>query len=162
MVILKILYHIRTILITFCFKVLYGKRFCVGKKTSFRKGFSVVIDGGKIKIGDNCFFNHYCTLASMESITIGDGTIFGENVKVYDHNHYYANYNSPIKEQGYNLSAIKIGSHCWIANNVVILKGVTIGDNSVVGAGCIIHKDVPANTVVFCNQQLVEKPIRND
>lgn len=159
MLVFKVLYHFRTLVLRACLKLLYGKRFSIGSKSSFRKGFSVVIDGGLVKIGDNCFFNHYCTLASMESITIGDGTVFGENVKVYDHNHCYADLNRPIKEQGYKKSAVKIGNRCWIANNVVILKGVTIGDNSVIGAGCVIHKDVPANTLVCCNQQLVERPI---
>ncbi|WP_455667719.1 DapH/DapD/GlmU-related protein [Phocaeicola sp.] len=48
-----------------------------------------------------------------------------------------------------------IGSHCWIDSNVVILKGVTMGDNVVIGAGCVIYKDVPSNTVVMNRHNLI-------
>ena len=109
-------------------------------------------------IGRNVFFNHDCSITcSGSSVTIGDGTIFGENVKIYDHNHCYKDVTRPIKEQGYTSAPVTIGKHCWIASNVVILKGVTIGDNSVIGAGCIIHKDVPEGKVVVNRQSLEMK-----
>lgn len=104
---------------------------------------------GGVCVGNNCFFNNYCTLASRAGITIGEGTIFGENVKVYDHNHCYKDVNEPIKYQGYTEAPIVIGKHCWIASNVVILKGVKIGDNCVIGAGCVVYKDVPEGTVMI-------------
>ena len=112
---------------------------------------------GKVIIGNNVFFNNYCSINANEQITIGDGTQFGENVKVYDHNHCYKDVDVPIKEQGFTTAPISIGKHCWIGSNVVILKGVTIGDNCVIGAGCIIYKDVPANTVVVNKQELLYK-----
>lgn len=113
---------------------------------------------GGVKIGDNVFFNHDCSITCNGStITIESGTIFGEGVKIYDHNHCYQDTELPIKEQGYTVAPVTIGSHCWIASNVVILKGVTIGDNCVIGAGCIIYKDVPANTVVVNHQNLTYK-----
>lgn len=90
----------------------------------------------------------------MNKITIGEGTIFGENVKIYDHNHCYKDTSIPIKAQGYTSAPIRIGKHCWIASNVTILKGVTIGDNCVIGAGCMIHKDVPEGTVLLNRQNL--------
>lgn len=48
-------------------------------------------------------------------------------------------------------ASIKIGNNCWICTNAVILKGVEIGDNSVIGAGCVIYRDIPANSVVKSN-----------
>lgn len=63
----------------------------------------------------------------------------------------------PIKEQGYSSEKIVIGNHCWIGSNAVILKGVHIGDNSVIGAGCIISTDVPKNTIVkVSNNNLIK------
>ena len=91
----------------------------------------------------------------MNSISVGEGTIFGENVRLYDHNHVYLNPDIPIKQQGYTSVAICIGKHCWIGSNVTILKGVTIGDNCVIGAGCVIHEDVPANSIVKNKQELI-------
>lgn len=106
------------------------------------------------------FFNHDCSITCEgATIGIGDGTIFGEGVKVYCHNHKYKDTVRPIKEQGYSCAPISIGKHCWIGSNVVILKGVTIGDNSVIGAGCVIYKNVAANTVVVNKQELVMKQI---
>lgn len=70
---------------------------------------------GEVNIGNNVFFNNYCSLNAIERIIIGDGTIFGENVKVYDHNHCYQDPNVPIKEQGFTSAPVNIGKHCWIA-----------------------------------------------
>lgn len=115
---------------------------------------------GGVSISNNCFFNNYCTIACQEQITIGEGTIFGENVKIYDHNHCYKDISIPIKTQGYTSAPIHIGKHCWIASNVVILKGVTIGDNCVIGAGCVIYKDVPEGTVLLNKQKFVNKCLK--
>lgn len=112
---------------------------------------------GKVVIGDNVFFNNYCSINANESITIGDGTLFGENVRIYDHNHKYKDVTVPIKKQGFTSTPVVIGKHCWIASNVTILKGGHIGDNCVIGAGCVIYKDVPANTVVVNKQELEYK-----
>lgn len=102
-------------------------------------------------------FNNFCSLNAIERITIGDVTIFGENVKVYDHNHCYKNPDVPIKDQGFSVAPVNIGKHCLIASNVVILKGVTIGDNCVIGAGCIVYEDVVAGCVVVNKQELLIK-----
>ncbi len=110
-----------------------------------------------VKIGNNVFFNNYCSVCAQNEICIGDGTIFGENVKIYDHNHIYQNPTIAIKHQGYTSAPIHIGKHCWIGSNVTILKGVKIGDNCVIGVGCVIYKDVPANSVVVNKQNLVIK-----
>ncbi|HRM59399.1 MAG TPA: acyltransferase, partial [Megamonas funiformis] len=97
--------------------------------------------------GNNVFFNNYCSIVSHESISIGDNCIFGENVKIYDHNHRF-NINDIKKNQGFSSQKIKIGKNCWLANNVILLKGAEIGDNTVIGAGCIIKGKIPSNMIV--------------
>ena len=57
-------------------------------------------------------------------------------------------------------AAVSIGKHCWIGSSVTILKGVTIGDNVVVGAGCVVVKDIPDNVIVRQNTELVIEEIR--
>lgn len=160
MIVLKLYYHLICLVKTLFYKLIYNKSFTMPFSSTYRTGFHVVIEEtGGVKIGEHCFFNNYCTLASRAGITIGDGTLFGENVKVYDHNHCYKDTSIPIKDQGYTSAPITIGKHCWIGSNVVILKGVTIGDNCVIGAGCIIYKDVPDNSVVINQQNLFVKPV---
>lgn len=142
-------YHSKALLKKCFFKTIYGKKVSFGSKVTWRRNFSLVI-GPKayIKIGNNSFFNHECTLDATTGIEIGEGTLFGENVKVYDHNHRFNDFDKLIKEQGYSSKKIVIGNHCWVGSNTVILKGVHIGDNCVIGAGCIISTDIPKNTIV--------------
>lgn len=155
MYIYKIFCHLITFFLKLYFKFLFGKKVIIGRNFQIRKGFTLLLDDeGMVSIGDNVFFNNFCTVCALNEIVIGDGTIFGENIKIYDHNHKYSDPSIPIKQQGYSTAPIHIGKHCWIGSNVIILKGVTIGDNSVIGAGCVIYKDVPANSVVINKQNL--------
>lgn len=121
----------------------------------FRAGFKIVIDdNGKAIFGNRCFFNNYCSINCKNSIVIGDCCIFGENVKIYDHNHCYADESIPIADQGFKTRPVHIGNNCWIGSNCVILPGVTIGDHCVIGAGCIIYKDIPSGELVTCGSGL--------
>ncbi|SCY35700.1 acyltransferase [Ruminococcus sp. YE282] len=152
MILLKIYWRTKAAIKKLCFKIMFGKRFSVGKNTTFRKNFGLYLEkGASIKIGTDCFFNRGCSINCLESVEIGDHTIFGENVKIYDQNHKFRDRKKLIREQGYSTSRVKIGNNCWICTNTVILKGVEIGDNSVIGAGCIIYRDIPANSVVKNN-----------
>jgi acetyltransferase-like isoleucine patch superfamily enzyme len=112
---------------------------------------------GHLKIGNNVFFNNYCSITCLHSITIGDNCQFGESVKFYDHNHQYKVTDQLINAQGYTKGRILIGNNCWFGSNVVVLKDVDIGDNVVVGAGCVIHKSIPSNTVVINMQDYLIK-----
>lgn len=133
-------------------KCQYGSQFQY-KKFHFRRGFCVFVeDQGILKIGTNVFFNNDCSITVREKVTIGNNCIFGENVKIYDHNHKYKDADKLICEQGYSSKEVIINDNCWIGSNVIILKGVNIGKNSVIGAGVIVYKDVPENTVVICKQ----------
>ena len=85
--------------------------------------------------------------------------MMGENVKLYDHNHRISNPNILKRDQGFKNRPIKIGRNCWIGNNVTLLGGADIGDNSVVGAGCIVDCVIPADTIVTMNRELRMCPI---
>lgn len=160
MVLQKIYWHLIAIVKIMIYRIIFGKALTFPLSSTFRERFNLTIGGGKINIGNNVFFNHDCSITCEGStITIGDGTIFGEGVKIYCHNHKYKDTTRPIKEQGYICAPVSIGKHCWIGSNVVILKGVTIGDNSVVGAGCVVYKDVPENSVVVNKHEWVVKAI---
>lgn len=134
-------------------KIIFGNNIQIRKDATFRVGKNSLIS-----IGDGVFFNKNISLNAMGNISIGNDTIFGEDVKLYDHNHGFKNTTMLIKEQPYSIGKIEIGSNCWIGSNVVILKGVSIGDNCVIGANCIIYKDIKPNSLVKSNssQQITE------
>ncbi len=145
----KIYWHLIAFARIILYKIIYCGKFKISLSSTFRERFNLCIDKGTIHIGNNVFFNNDCSIsATGSSIKIGDGTIFGEGVKIYCHNHIYKNFNIPIKDQGYMTAPVEIGRHCWIGSNVIILKGVSIG------AGCVIYKSIPANSIIIVKQEL--------
>ena len=139
---------------------LFNRNINIGRKTSWRRKCSFISEGGKITIGNRCFFNNECSIVSLDSVTIGDNSIFGENVKIYDHNHRFNSLNKTVKEQGYTKDSISIGNNCWIGSNVVILKGTKIGNNCVIGAGVTLSGNIPDGTIVKQNYNYVIEPIK--
>lgn len=139
---------------TYFYSFLYNKSlFLADGKIDARGRIRIHISqGGSLVIGSGVFFNRDVSINVVNKIHIGDNTIIGESVKMYDHNHNFRNKNIPIKKQGLNYKAIIIEDNVWIGSNVVILKGVKIGTGSVIGAGCIIYKDIPNYSIVTSNQ----------
>lgn len=134
-----------------CFVFTIRGRISIAKNVVIRNFCNIfVLKGGELHIDENCFFNNYCSLNCMGKISIGKNSVFGEGVKIYDHNHIY-NTSKIIKEEGYKIKPVVIGDNVWVGSNVVILPGVTIGNNSVIGAGCVVYKDVPEETLVLSN-----------
>ena len=133
-----------------------SSKITIKKGVNTRKHCNFLVwNNAELIISENVFFNNYCSINCLEKIEIGENTLFGEAVKLYDHNHKISKKEEiAISKDQFTTAPIKIGKNCWIASNVVILKGVTIGDNVVVGAGCIIHKSIPSNTIVKNNQPL--------
>lgn len=161
---IKFFNHIKAFVKYIFFLCLYKKKCHIGKNTTWRRNFSIMIDhNGKLIIGDNCFFNNDCTIDVTKYVEIGAGTIFGENVKIYDHNHKFNDFNKMIKEQGYSEEEVYIGKNCWIGSNVTILKGTHIGNNCVIGAGCTVTGNIEKETILKCNSSfyLKEKIINN-
>ena len=163
MTIYKAIFHVCAFFQRLFLVLIYGNRLTIGKKVTWRRRLNIMIaNNARIVIGNNCFFNNDCSLNAMNFVSIGDGTILGENVKIYDHNHKFSNPDIPIKEQGFSNGTIYIGEHCWIGSNVVILKGANIGDNCVIGAGTIISTDIESGCVVKNGGNLVIERVRRD
>lgn len=143
--------------------VLYpdAKKIEIGNNLDLKNYIHIkVLNNAELILGDNLFFNNFCSINCLEYISIGDNTLFGENVKLYDHNHDYqrTENNLVVFPSKFTTAPITIGKNCWLGSNVTVLKGVTIGDNCIIGAGCVIHKDIPANSTIFCKQELIIKP----
>ena len=140
---------------------LHKKNITIGKNVSYRSCFRLQAAGsGMISIGSNCFFNHGFGAYSFGSIKIGNDTIVGENVKIYDHNHTFSIKDRLIRESGYNVGKVEIGNNCWIGSNCLILKGAKIGDNCVIGGGSVIAGVIPSNSIVKRNDAQIIENIR--
>ncbi|MEZ8186038.1 acyltransferase [Shewanella sp. 5S214] len=113
------------------------------------------VQGGVLTIGDKVFFNRNCSLNCRGRISIGDGCLFGENVKVYDHDHEFS-FDNGVSPSKFKVEPISIGINTWIGSNVIILKGVNIGSNSVIGAGSIVTKDVGDNVIFYQKREAKE------
>lgn len=154
----RVLINVRRIAVTAYYRFVYRDRFVYGQHFKFRGNFNLYIEStGCIEFGDNCFVNNYFSATSIKEIKIGNDCIFGESVKIYDHNHKYSEKDAgiPIHSQGFTSKGVSIGNNCWIASNVTILAGVHIGDNCVIGADCLIYKDVPTGSVIKHNEELL-------
>lgn len=112
---------------------------------SFRVFPPFYTDFGKnITVGKNVFINACCHFQDQGGITLGDNCLVGHNVVFATLNHGFA----PEERQSMLPAPIVVGRNVWIGSNSTILQGVTIGDNSIIAAGSVVTKDVPANAIV--------------
>jgi len=103
--------------------------------------------GKHTKIGKNVFINFDCTFLDLGGITIEDNVQIAPKVSLLSESHP----ESPQNRQSLKVSRIHIKKNAWIGTSAIILPGVTIGENAVVGAGSVVTKDVPDNTMVAGN-----------
>jgi acetyltransferase-like isoleucine patch superfamily enzyme len=110
----------------------------------------LLFSGAEVVIDAGVFINNYCSINCLHKIHIGENTMFGEGVKIYDHNHKYSYQDERliVEKNAFNTAPVSIGANCWIGSNVTILKGVVIGDNVIIGANNLIYQSIPANTIV--------------
>ncbi|MGC3945274.1 MAG: sugar O-acetyltransferase [Chryseolinea sp.] len=100
--------------------------------------------GKHIALGKNVFINHACTFLDLGGITIEDDVQIGPKVNLITENHPV----DPKQRKYLDLKSILIKRNAWIGAGATILPGVTIGENSIVAAGAVVHRDVPDSTVV--------------
>ena len=106
--------------------------------------------GHHTHLGKQVYANFGLTLVDDTHIYVGDYTMFGPNVVLATAGHPILPELRGERALQYNLP-IRIGRNCWLGAGVIVMPGVTIGDNSVIGAGSVVAKDVPANVVAVGN-----------
>ena len=124
---------------------LFARLFGKPVDPSFRVFPPFYTDFGKnITVGKNVFINACCHFQDQGGITLRDNCLVGHNVVFATLNHGFA----PEERQSMLPAPIVVGRNVWIGSNSTILQGVTIGDNSIIAAGSVVTKDVPANAIV--------------
>jgi acetyltransferase-like isoleucine patch superfamily enzyme len=129
---------------------------CNGKFSLYQGASVYVAPNATLKISGNAFLNTNSTLNCFHRIEIGNGVCISDNVEIQDSDNHFIN-----EQKGEMSAPIVIEDNVWIGKNVIILKGVTIGHNSVIGAGAVVTKNVPNHSVAAGNPAKVIKTIES-
>ncbi|HXT08618.1 MAG TPA: sugar O-acetyltransferase [Roseiarcus sp.] len=112
--------------------------------------------GDEIRVGRNVFINQNCTFYDLGGLDIGDDVMIGPNVSLITAGHPL----DPAQRRAVTTGRpIVISRNAWIATGAIVVGGVTIGENSVVAAGSVVTKDVPANCLVAGNPARIIRAI---
>jgi len=115
----------------------------VGEGAYIQAPYYAMWGGRHVHLGKNVYLNYNCTLVDDAHIYIGDGTMIAPNVTIAAASHPLS---PKLRAEGYGCNKpVYIGKNVWLASNVTVLPGVHIGDNTVIGAGSVVAKDIPAN-----------------
>ena len=113
--------------------------------------------GENITIGPRTFVNYHLTALDVAAITIGDDVLIGPNVQLLTPTHPVEP--DPRRDKWEAAQPIVIGDNVWLGGGVIVCPGVTIGENSVIGAGAVVTRDIPANVVAVGNSARVIRSI---
>lgn len=132
------------------------------KKLFGKVGFNIRIEssfycdyGYNIYVGDNFYMNHNGVILDAGKVEFGDNVFIGPNCGFYTAGHPI---DINLRNKGLEYAKpIKVGNNVWLGGNVVVLPGVTIGDNVTIGAGSIVTKDIPSNSIAYGNPCKVKR-----
>ena len=128
----------------------------IGKKGRVELGrWSWVGHGSKIRchegvvsIGAKTVLGQECTISAYQHVSIGRECVIADRVMLIDFDHGMVEVDRPIREQGIYKRDVRVGNNVWIGYGACILRGVTVGDNAVIGTSAVVTKDVPENAIV--------------
>ena len=123
-------------------RVDFGRFVWIGDKTKIR------CHEGRVEIGDKTVMGQECTISAYQHVQIGQQCVIADRAMFIDFDHGVVEVERPIRQQGIYKRNVIVGSNVWIGYGACVLRGVSVGDNSIVGTNSVVTKDVPANAVV--------------
>jgi acetyltransferase-like isoleucine patch superfamily enzyme len=130
------------------FEIGRGARVSLGRWSWIGHGCKIRVHEGELLIGAKTVFGQECTVSAFQHISIGRECIVADRVMMIDFDHGTVEVERPIRDQGIYKRDVNIGHNVWIGYGACFLRGVTVGDNAVVGASSVVTCDVPDNAVV--------------
>jgi acetyltransferase-like isoleucine patch superfamily enzyme len=130
--------------------VVRGGHFRIGEYTAIEGNVAIDVEG-ELAIGANSFVGLGTIIVAAERILIGEDCLIAAYTTIRDQDHVIEDPSTPYRKQGRVSAPITIGRNVWIGTKATILRGVTIGDNSVIGANSVVTRDVDSNCVVVGN-----------
>jgi acetyltransferase-like isoleucine patch superfamily enzyme len=138
--------------------VFFGKglELQVAKRGTIRFGrFVWVGDGTKIRchegeviVGQKTVLGQECTISAYRHVRIGEQCVIADRAMFIDFDHGVVEIERPIRVQGIYMRDVDVGSNVWVGYGACVLRGIRVGDNSIIGSNSVLTKDVPANGVV--------------
>jgi acetyltransferase-like isoleucine patch superfamily enzyme len=119
----------------------------LGRWSWIGHGSKIRVHEGEARIGAKSVLGQECTISAFQHVSIGRECIIADRVMLIDFDHGVVEVERPVRAQGIYKRDVRVGHHVWIGYGVAILRGVTVGDNSVLGTATIVSKDVPPNAV---------------
>src|SRR5947208_12604972 len=120
----------------------------LGRWSWLGHGTKIRCHEGLVSIGAKTVLGQECTISSYQHVSIGRECIVADRVMLIDFDHGVVEADRPIRLQGIYKRDVRVGNNVWVGYGAAFLRGVTVGDNAVVGTYSIVGKDVPANAVV--------------
>jgi acetyltransferase-like isoleucine patch superfamily enzyme len=119
----------------------------LGRWSWIGHGTKIRAHEGEVEIGAKTVLGQECTISSFQHVAIGRECIVADRVMLIDFDHGVTEHERPIRLQGIYKRDVNVGHNCWIGYGACILRGVTVGDNAIIGTSTVVTKDLPANAV---------------
>jgi acetyltransferase-like isoleucine patch superfamily enzyme len=120
----------------------------VGRWAWIGHGSKIRVHEGEVSIGAKTVMGQDCTISAFQSVSIGRECILADRVMLIDFDHGVTEVDRPIRLQGIYKRDVRVGHNVWIGYGACVLRGVSIGDNSIVGTNAVVTKEVAPNAVV--------------
>jgi acetyltransferase-like isoleucine patch superfamily enzyme len=120
----------------------------LGRWSWIGHGTKIRAHEGEVHIGAKSVLGQECTISSFQHVSIGRECIVADRVMLIDFDHGVVEVERPVREQGIYKRDVRVGHNVWMGYGACVLRGVTVGDNAIVGTSTVITKDVPDNAVV--------------
>lgn len=125
-----------------------GAEIRFGRFTWIGDGSKIRCHEGEVEIGEKTVMGQECTISAYRRVRIGEQCVIADRAMFIDFDHGVVEVDRPIRVQGIYMRDVEVGSNVWIGYGACILRGVRVGDNSIVGTNSVVTRDVPANAVV--------------
>ena len=120
----------------------------LGRWSWLGHGTKVRCHEGVVSIGAKTVMGQECTISAYQHVSIGRECVIADRVMLIDFDHGMVEVDRPIRQQGIYKRDVRVGNNVWIGYGACILRGVTVGDNAVIGTNAVVTDDVPSNAVV--------------